>query len=89
MKEFGIILNYKDKIITIDEIILPMRTINNLQGISILHALNHNHSLAMGPQSSQDTTQRATWILDAKYSKADLQSFVRDTCNHLSADRQK
>jgi hypothetical protein len=32
MKEFGIILNFRDKMITIDEIILPMRDINNLQG---------------------------------------------------------
>jgi hypothetical protein len=35
MKEFGIILNW-DNMITIDEIILPMRSINNLQGSSIL-----------------------------------------------------
>ena len=43
----------------------------------------------MEPQSTQDATQRATWILDAKYSKADLQSVVRDNCKHLSADQQK
>ena len=36
MKEFGIILNFRDKMITIDEIILQMRNINNLQGLSIL-----------------------------------------------------
>jgi hypothetical protein len=30
MKEFGIILNFRDKMITIDEVILPMRNINNL-----------------------------------------------------------
>jgi hypothetical protein len=36
MKEFGIILNFRDKMIIIDEIILPMRNINNLQGSSIL-----------------------------------------------------
>ncbi len=36
MKEFGIILNFRDKMMTIDEIILPMRNINNLQGSSIL-----------------------------------------------------
>jgi hypothetical protein len=36
MKEFSIILNFRDKMITIDEIILPMRNINNLQGSSIL-----------------------------------------------------
>jgi hypothetical protein len=43
----------------------------------------------MEPQSTQDATQWATWILDAKYSKADLQSVVRDNCKHLSADQQK
>jgi hypothetical protein len=75
--------------ITIDEIILPMRNINNLQGSSILHALKHNHSLAMEPQSTHDTTQCATRILNAKYSKTDLQSVVRDNCKHLSADQQK
>ncbi len=49
MKEFGIILNFRDKIITIDEIILPMRNINNLQGPSILRVLRHNHHLAIEP----------------------------------------
>jgi hypothetical protein len=89
MKEFSIILNFRDKMITIDEIILPMSNINNLQGPSILRALRHNHSLAMEPQSTQDATEHATRILDAKYSKADLQSVVRDNCKHLSADQQK
>jgi hypothetical protein len=89
MKEFGIILNFRDKMITIDETILPMRDINKLQGSSILRALRHNHSLAMEPQSTQDATKRATRILDAKYSKADLQSVVRDNCKHLKVDQQK
>ncbi len=39
MKELGIILNIREKMITIDEIILSMRNINNLQGSSILKAL--------------------------------------------------
>ncbi len=89
MKEFGIILNFRDKMITIDEVILPMRNINNLQGSSILRVLKHNHSLAMELQSTQDATQHATRILDAKYSKADLQLVVRDDCKHLSANQQK
>jgi hypothetical protein len=89
MKEFTIIVNFRDKMISIDEIILPMRNINNLQGSSILQALRHNHSLAMEPQSTQDATERAMRILDAKYSKADLQSVVRDNCKHLSANQQK
>jgi hypothetical protein len=87
MKEFGIILNFKDKMITIDEFILLMRNINNLQGASILRALKLNHSFAMEPQSTQDATQRATQILDAKYCKADLQSVGKDNYKHLSADQ--
>jgi hypothetical protein len=89
MKELGIILNFRDKMIIIDEIILPMRNINNLQGSNILRALRHNHSQAMEPQSTQDATQCAMRILDAKYSKADLQSVIRDNCKHLSANQQK
>ncbi len=89
MKEFGIILNFRDTMITNDEIILPMTNISNLQGSSILQALKHYHSLAMEPQSTQDATQHATQILDAKYSKADLQSVVRGNCKHLSANQQK
>ncbi len=40
-------------------------------------------------QSTQDATKRVTRILDAKYKKTDLQSIVRDNCEHLSADQQK
>jgi hypothetical protein len=43
----------------------------------------------MKPQSTQDATQRATQILDAKYSKAYLQSVVRDNCKHLKTNQQK
>jgi hypothetical protein len=43
----------------------------------------------MEPQSTQDATKHATRILDAKYSKADLQLIVRNNCKHLSADQQK
>ncbi len=43
----------------------------------------------MEPQSTQNTTERATRILEAKYSKADLQSVVRDNYKQLSADQQK
>jgi hypothetical protein len=86
MKEIGIILNFRDKMIAIHEVILPMRNINNLQGSSIPCASKHNHSLAMEPQSTLDATQCATQILDDKYSKTDLQSVVRDNCNHLSAN---
>jgi hypothetical protein len=89
MKKYGIILDFKDKMITIDEVKLPMQNIYYLQGSSTLCALRLNQSLAMEPQSTQDATKHVTRILDAKYQKADLQSIVRDTCKHLSADQQK
>ncbi len=89
MKKYGIILDFKDKMITIDEVKLPMQNINYPQGSSTLRALRLNHSLVMEPQSTQDATKRVTQILDAKYQKADLQSIVRDNFKHLSADQHK
>jgi hypothetical protein len=88
-KEYGIILDFKDKMITIDVVKLPMRNINYLQDSSTIFALRLNHSLAMEPQSTQDATKLVMWILDAKYQKADLQSIVKDKCKHLSTDQQK
>ncbi len=89
MEKYGIILDFKDKMITVDEVKLPMRTISYLQGSSTLRALQFNHSLAMELQSTQDATKRVMQILDAKYQKADLQSIVRENCKHLSANQQK
>jgi hypothetical protein len=89
MKKYGVILDLKDKMITVDEVKLPMQNINYLQGSSTLRVLKLNHSLAMEPQSTQGTTKHVTRILDAKYKKADLQAIVRDNCKHLSADQQK
>jgi hypothetical protein len=76
IKKYGIILDFKDKMITVNEVKLPMRNINYLQGYSTLRALKLNHSLAMEPQSTQDATKSVTQILDAKYKNADLQSIV-------------
>jgi hypothetical protein len=89
MKELGIVLDFKSKIITIDEITLPMRNINQLQDSSTLRALKLNNSLAKEPLSTLDATKRVTRIVDAKYAKADLQSIVKNNCKHLSADHQK
>jgi hypothetical protein len=66
MKKYGIILDFKDKMITVDEFKLPIQNINYLQGSSTLHALKLKYSLAMELQSTQDATKHVTWILDAK-----------------------
>ncbi len=84
MKKYSIILDFKDKMIIIDEVKLPMQNINYLQGSSTLRGLKLNHSLAMEPHSTQDATKHVKQILDAKYSKADLQSIIRDNCKHIS-----
>jgi hypothetical protein len=69
MKELGIVLDFKSKTITIDEITLPMRNINLLQGSSTLRALKLNNSLAKEPLSTLDATKHVMHILDAKYAK--------------------
>jgi hypothetical protein len=89
MKKYGIILDFKDKIIAVDEVKLPMQNINYLQGSSTLHMLKLNHSLTVELHSTQDATKHVTRILDAKYQKADLQSIVGNNCKHLSADQKK
>jgi hypothetical protein len=86
MKQYGIILDFKDRLITVDEVKLPMQNINYLQGSSTLSVLRLNHSLAMEPQSTQEATKHVMQILDAKYQRAGLQSIVRDNCKHLSTD---
>jgi hypothetical protein len=60
MKELGIVLDLKAKMITIDEIILPMRNIDYLQGARTLCVLKLNNSLAVEPQSTQDAFKCAT-----------------------------
>jgi hypothetical protein len=65
MMKYGIILDCKDKMITVNEVKLPMQNINYLQGSSTLRALKLNHSLAMEPHSTQEATKRVSWILDA------------------------
>ncbi len=89
MKEYGIILEFKNKMITVDEIKLPMRNINYLQGSSTIRALRLNHSLAMELQSTQDATKHVTQILDANYKRTDLQLIFKNKCTHLTADHQK
>jgi hypothetical protein len=89
MTSFLVLLNFRAKTIIIDEIILPMRNINLLQGASALHVLKLINSLAKEPISIQDANKCATWILDTIYNKADLQSIVRDNCKHLSTNQKK
>jgi hypothetical protein len=83
--DIGAVLDFKERTITIDEILLPMRNINNLQlKPSISMALKLNSSFAQEPASTRNATKRIVEILDAKYDKADLPSIVKNNCVHLS-----
>jgi hypothetical protein len=78
LHDIGIVLDFKERTITIDDILLPMRNINNLQyKPSISRALKLNSSFALEPASTRNATKRVVEILVAKYDKADLPSTVK------------
>ncbi len=84
MHNISAVLDLKEKTITIDSILLPMRNIVNLQlKPSITKALQHNTVQAQEPVSTQNATKRVKEILDAKHDKANLPEIVKDNCSHL------
>jgi hypothetical protein len=73
LHDIGAVLDFKEKTITIDSILLPMRNIIYLQiKPSVTRALKHNTFQAQEPISTQKATKRVIEILDAKYIKANL-----------------
>ncbi len=85
LHDIGAVLDFKERTITIDDILLPMRNINNLQlKPSISRVLKLNSSFTQEPASTRNATKRIVEILDAKYDKADLPSIVKNNCTHLS-----
>jgi hypothetical protein len=91
MHDLGVKLDFQEKTITIDEILLPMRNIANLQlKPRITRTLRENSCFAQEPISTRSKTKRMVEILDAKYEKADLPAISRENCSHLTAsDREK
>ncbi len=90
LHDLGVILDFKEKTITIDEILLPMRNITRLQlEPSVSRALWQNTCLAQEPVSTRSATKRVVEILDAKYKKADLPAIVRDNFSHLLLSEQE
>ncbi len=66
LHDIGAVLDFKDKTITIDSILLPMRNTVNLQlKPSITRALTHNTCQAQEPVSTCSDTKRVIAILDA------------------------
>ncbi len=66
LHDLGVILDFKEKTITIDEILLPMRNIARLQlKPSVSRALWLNTCQAQEPVSTRTATKRVVEILDA------------------------
>ncbi len=84
LHNIGVVLDFKEKTITIDSILLPMGNIVNLQlKPSITKALQYNTVQAQEPVSTRNATKRVIEILDSKYDKANLPEIVKDNCSHL------
>jgi hypothetical protein len=90
MHNLGVKLNFQEKTITIDKILLPMRNITNLQlKPRITRALRENTCFAQEPISTCSATKRMVKILDAEYEKADLPAIIRENCSHLTASNRE
>jgi hypothetical protein len=90
MQNLGVKLDFQEKTITIDEILLPMRNIANLQlKPRITKALRGNSCFAQEPISTHSGTKRVVEILDAKYEKGDLLAIIREICSHLTASNRE
>ncbi len=90
IEKLGIVMDFKATSITIDEIILPMRSIANLTDKSkVKEAWAISNALAHEPISTELATQRAVKILDANYTMADLQAVVTNCTQLNSVEKNK
>ncbi len=86
MHNLGVKLDFQERTITIEEILLPMRNIVNLQlKPRITRALRVNTCFAQEPISTHSATKRMVKILVAKYEKAELLAIIRENSSHLTA----
>ncbi len=70
MDELGIILDFKNKMITIDEIELPMQSIINMpKSKDKALALTNSLASCKEPKSMEEATNHVVRILDANYKK--------------------
>jgi hypothetical protein len=90
MHNLGMKFDFKEKTITIDEILLPKRNFLNLQlKPRIARALRENNCFAQEPISTRSATKRMVKIVDAKYEKADLPAIIRENFSHLTASNRE
>ena len=81
MTKLGVVLNFDDKMITIDQQMLPMRT---FESISNLKQLRSQFKAFTEPISMREATNRAVTIIDTKYKTANLPQVGNKNCKHLT-----
>ena len=90
MSRFGIVLDVKAEILTLEEQTLPMLDIRSLrdrnQMYNILYSCFNETNIVFNtePTVTQELTERAVRILDADYKAADLPTVVDSNCAHLT-----
>jgi hypothetical protein len=86
----GVKLDFQEKKILIDKILLPMRNIANLQlKPRITRAIRENSCIAQEPISTHSKTKHVVEILDGKHEKADLPAIITENCSHLTASNRE
>ena len=85
MQDMGIILNFKQNVITWDGMDVAMKNPNELADKENLFA---TFLRATEPELVQESTDRANRILDANYEKANLASIVKEQCSHLTKEEK-
>jgi hypothetical protein len=83
MLNLGVKLDFQEKTIKIDAILLHMRNIANLQ------LKPRITRFAQEPISTRSETKHVVEILNAKYEKADLPATIRENCSHLTASERE
>lgn len=86
LAEWGVLLDFQSRSITLDGITLPMKDANQLKDS---RSLNNVYKEATEPHATKAETERATKILDAKYEPADLPKVVDENCPHLSTEQKQ
>jgi hypothetical protein len=89
MKDLSIALDLKSKTITFDEIILPRRNVNLLQGASTLHMLKLNNSLEIEPKSTLDATKRVQQSTSPVICQRQVQASKCQTSEEVAAASQE
>ena len=82
MKRLGIILDFKNTMITIDQMRFLMRDIKNLQSSDYRKGII-SYTYFQEPHSTDQAMKPAVKIMDAKYEKSDIPSVIEANCAHL------